>query len=179
MSELNSRYKQILQEIEENIQDENELKFVKEKFADLSMLFIDIIDRLTELTDSKMKAIEQKQQEISSRMNQVQTIVDGIESDIYEDEENYEFEIVCPYCNHEFTTDIEDTKDEIQCPECHNTIELDWNSETEESGCGSNCSQCLSQCNVAEEQEEYIIEDNKKKNDKNKDDDNNNEDEDM
>lgn len=155
MSELSGKYRQIMEELDNTIQDKETLKFVKNKFSDLSLLFIDIIDRITELTDSRIKTIEQKQQEIANKILSVETIVDGIESDIYEDE-NYEFEIVCPYCNYEFTADIEDeAKDEIQCPECHNLIELDWNNAEGESSCSSNCSHCVSQCRVAEEEEKY------------------------
>lgn len=159
MSEISGRYKQIMEDLEKNIKNPEELEFVKEKFSDLSMLFVDMLDRVTRLTDNKIQKIEERQQEIASKINDVQKIVDGIESDIYEDDENYEFEIVCPYCNYEFTADIEDeSKNEIECPECHNTIELDWNSEEEKDGCFGSCSHCISGC-VAEEEEDYTTED--------------------
>lgn len=192
MSEINGRYKQIIEDIENNIKDQETLDFVKDKFAEVSMLFIDMLDRVTRLTDSKIQEIETRQQEITNRINSVQTIVDGIESDIYEDDENYEFEIVCPYCNYEFTADIEDeSKDEIQCPECHNTIELDWNLEEDFGGCSASCSHCDAGCGVAEEEEEYHLEDidltsrakkddkNKKTNKNRKENDDNEDDEDM
>lgn len=157
MSEINGKYKQIMEELENHITDPKELEFVKEKFSDLSMLFIDMLDRVTKLTDNRIQQIEEKQQEISNRIRSVQTIVDGIENDIYEDEdeeENYEFEIVCPYCNYEFTADLEDEdRDEIKCPECHNTIELDWNCDEETAGCSGSCSHCNIQC-VAEDDDD-------------------------
>lgn len=157
MSEINGKYKQIMEDLEQNIKDPQELNFVKDKFSELSMLFIDMLDRVTKLTDNKIQEIEEKQQEISSKINSVQALVDEIEGDIYEDDENYEFEIVCPYCNYEFTADIEDeNKEEIQCPECHNTIELDWNPE-DEIGCLGSCSHCTSNCGVAEEDQDYEI----------------------
>ena len=120
-----------------------------------------MLDRITKLTDMRIQEIEAKQQEIANKISSVQTIVDGIENDIYEDGDNYEFEIICPYCNYEFTTDIEEEgKNEIQCPECHNTIELDWNTEEEVEGhCSGGCSHCMSEC-VAEEEEEYKLEEN-------------------
>ena len=70
---------------------------------ELTVVFMDIVDRLTFLTDERIKNIEEKQVEINNRLSNVQSIVDGIEEDIYdeEDEEDgYEFEIVCPYCNY-------------------------------------------------------------------------------
>lgn len=159
MSDINGKYKQIMEDLEGNIKDPEQLNFVKDKFSEISMLFIDMLDRVTKLTDNKIQEIETKQEDILNRLNSVQSIVDEIESDIYEDDENYEFEIVCPYCNHEFGADIEsENKDEIVCPECHNTIELDWNSD-EEMECLGSCSHCASHCGVAEDDEEYYLED--------------------
>ena len=157
MSDINGKYKQIMENIEKNIKDPELLSFVKDEFSELSMLFIDMLDRVTRLTDNKLQELEVKQQEILSKINSVQSIVDGIESDIYEEDDNYEFEIVCPYCNYEFTADIEDeSKEEVHCPECHNTIELDWNLEEESSGCSGSCSHCDVGC-VAEDGEDYDL----------------------
>lgn len=157
MSEVGGKYKQIIEDLEKQIKDPKELEFVKEKFSELSLFFIDIIDRLTSLTDARIKELEEKQKDLISRVGSIQTTVDGIENDIYEDDDNYEFEIVCPYCNYEFTTDIEEEdRTEIECPECHNMIELDWNSEEDEyTSCSGSCSGCNSQCGVAEEEAEY------------------------
>ena len=77
-----------------------------------------------------MQEIEEKQMEILNRINSVQSAVDGIEKDIYEDDENYEFEIVCPYCEHEFIIDANEDQNAIECPECKNIIELDWSGDT-------------------------------------------------
>ena len=168
MSDMNGKYKQIMDELENHIQDAKTLEFVKDRFSDLSMLFIDMLDRVTRLTDYKIEELETKQQEILTKINSVQSAVDGIESDIYEDESNYEFEIVCPYCNYEFATDIEDeNKEEIQCPECHNTIELDWNLDEEFSECSGSCSHCSTKCNVTEEdyQQNDISKDRENSND--------------
>lgn len=174
MSEMSGKYNEIMQELESNIKDPEELKFVKDKFSDLSMLFVDMLDRITKLTDDRIQEIETKQQEIMGKIQSVQSAVKGIENDIYEDdEENYEFEIVCPYCNHEFSADIEEEEnDEIRCPECHNIIELDWNCEEEMGGCSGSCSHCHTDC-IAEDEQEYLTEEN------DHDDEQKNEDEDM
>ncbi len=166
MSDIKGKYKKILEDLESNIKDKEDLAIAKEKFMELTVVFMDIVDRLTYLTDERIKDIEEKQIEINNRINNVQSIVDGIEEDIYdEDEEGYEFEIVCPYCNYEFTTDITDEeKDEIKCPQCNNIIELDWNSD-EEYSCSGNCSHCHGE-EVAEDDEKY-----KNKEDKNEDED--------
>ena len=153
MSDIKGKYKKILEDLENNIKDPQDLLYTKEKFMELSLLFMDIIDRLTILTDARIKEIEDKLTEIDNYICSVLSIVDEIEGDIYEDDENYEFEIVCPYCNYEFTTDIADEeKEEIKCPKCNNIIELDWNSEDEYS-CDGNCSHCYGE-EVAEDEAE-------------------------
>ena len=112
MSDIKGKYKKILEDLENNIKNPEDLQFAKEKLMELSLIFMDIIDRLTTLTDARIREIEDKQEEINNKINNVQSIVDEIEGDIYEDDENYEFEIVCPYCNYEFTTDIADEEKE-------------------------------------------------------------------
>lgn len=173
MSEIGIEYKRIIQEIEAKISNEEEKDFVKSKVAELSISFIDIIDRITKITESKIKEIEKTQTTIEKKMSSIENIVDNIESDIYEDsDEDYEFEVVCPYCNHEFSVDIDGTQsDEIECPECHNIIELDWNEE--QISCSGSCSHCEGNC-VQEDEETYNNDNEKnkdtKKNENNEDD---------
>lgn len=145
MSVLSDNYKRIMSEIETKITNQEELEFIKAKISELSMSFMDAIDSLADSADCKIKQIEEKQKMIEERMKQVQDAVDEIEGDIYEDCEcsdscNCEFEIVCPYCNNEFTAEI-DNKSEITCPECNNIIELDWNEENDDE-CSGNCMGC-------------------------------------
>ena len=142
MSVLSDNYKRIISEIEGKITNPEELKFVKEKVSELSMLFMDIIDNLTEKADEKIKQIEEKQKQIEDKMSQVENVVNEIENDIYveDDEGNFDFEIVCPYCNNEFVAEI-NGRDEITCPECNNVIELDWNEEDDDC-CSGHCGGC-------------------------------------
>lgn len=176
MSDIKGKYKKILEDLENNIKDPEDLLYTKEKFMELTLIFMDIIDRLTALTDARIKEIEERQEEINSRINNVQSMVDEIEGDIYEDDNDYEFEIICPYCNYEFTTDMEDgEKDEVKCPNCNNIIELDWNPE-EEIACEGDCTHCHGE-QVAEDEAKYTNSENKKKKEEEQED--NNEDEDM
>ena len=147
MSEIGIEYKRIMEEIEKTISNEEERKFVKSKLAELSISFIDIIDRITKATDMKIKEIEKNQDNIDKKMSSIEAIVDNIENDIYEDgdsDEDYEFEVVCPYCNYEFSVDMDNVeKDEVECPECHNVIELDWSCDDDcEDHCGDGCDSC-------------------------------------
>lgn len=151
MSVLSDNYKRIITEIEEKITNPEDLEFVKEKISELSMIFMDIIDNLANNADEKIKQIEEKQRKIEEKMNKVEGAINEIETDIYvEDDSNFDFEIVCPYCDNEFVTTI-DGKDEVICPKCNNVIELDWNDEDEEDGC---CSGHCHSCHSCEEDDD-------------------------
>lgn len=177
MSDIKGKYKKILDDLENNFKNPEDLIYTKEKFMELTLIFMDIIDRLTALTDARIKEIEERQEEINSRISSVQSMVDEIEGDIYEEDDGYEFEIVCPYCNYEFTTDMADEeRDEIKCPNCNNIIELDWNQEDDCSACAGNCSHCYED-EVAEESSEYKTSGKEEKQEKQ--DENNEDDEDM
>lgn len=96
--------------------------------------------------DKHILELEEKQEKLTNTVLKMRETLNLIKSDIYEDDDgNYDFEIVCPYCNHEFLADIDDDlNDEIECPECHNIIELDWNDEENceechKEGCSSQC----------------------------------------
>lgn len=122
-----------MKQIDEKFSNEEERIFIKEKFSDITMMYLDIIDKLTTIAEMRLNELEKKQQEIEHKMSNVTDTVEEIENDIY-DEGAFDFEIVCPYCNHEFVTDIDlEDKTEIECSECHNIIELDWGSEEEET----------------------------------------------
>ena len=58
MSELSDKYRQIMDEIDAKITDEKELEFVKSKLSEVSIIFIDIIDRLSEVINERVTDIE-------------------------------------------------------------------------------------------------------------------------
>lgn len=140
MSKLSEEYLKILNDIDKNISDEDEKRYVSKKISELSSLYMDIIDRVASVNSKRMDELEKCQAELEEKLDKVKGTVDLIKKDIYEDDD-YDFEIVCPYCNHEFVADVEDElKEEIECPECHNIIELDWDGE--EDCCTGFCGSC-------------------------------------
>ena len=141
MSDLSTRFQDIIKDIENNISNEKDLEFINKKITEISMLYMEVLSGMNEVIQNKIENIEKVQNSIETKVNKIQTSIAGIENDIYDD--GYDFEIICPYCNNEFTADIE-SKSDIRCPECQNVIELDWNGE--ESGCSGSCSSCSSNC---------------------------------
>ena len=173
MSILKDNYNRIIREIEQAISNEEERKIVKGKVEELASIFIDIIDKLANSTDAKIQEMEEKQKKIEEKMDNMQKMMDEIENDIYlSEEEPFDFEIVCPYCNYEFVVEIPDNvehmKKEVECPECHNTIELDWNEEDEE--CTGDCHGCHG-CEEDEDIHEISIEDEENDDEENNEDD--------
>ena len=142
MSDLTKKFQEIMKDIENNISDEKQFEYINKKIAEISMLHMDIIDEMANIIKNKIENIEKVQSSIENKVTKIETSIAGIESDIYED--SFDFEIVCPYCNNEFTADIE-SKSDIRCPECNNVIELDWNGD-ETTGCSGSCSSCGSNC---------------------------------
>ena len=165
MVEPKKEFAKILSELEREIKDPRDLEIAKSKLFEVGMLFMDVTT----------KALESNTQYdmISKRIDKIQKSLKRIEEDIYiDDEENddigdqmhdndintdedFEFEIKCPYCNYEFIIgNDEDLKDEIECPKCHKEIELDWDDY-----CDGECSHCGSIC-YTEELENNNKEDN-------------------
>ena len=163
MSNFSREYKKNITEIEKAISNPDERAIVMDKVNELSFMYMDLIDRITKIDDSRIDALEESQDKVLKILLRLSDTIDLIKSDIYE-EEGYDFEVVCPYCNHEFVADIEDElREEIECPECHNKIELDWDDEEEEGGCGGcaskNCSHCVVDFPKVERDEEEHFED--------------------
>lgn len=152
MGNLQKNFKKIINDLEENIQNKEDLDYIKTQIFNISNLFLDELDKLADLNMNKMNVLIERYKEMGNRVNELEETMRNIEKDIYLKEEPYEFEIICPYCNTEFFTDLNsDSKNEITCPECNNVIELDWN---EEDNCTGSCGHCNSHTCEHDENEE-------------------------
>lgn len=154
MSKLQDNFNAIIKKIEERITDTEELDFIKQQIADISMLYIDELNKILDLSERRVNQVYENQKILEKKLAEVEKGMATIEKELFVEDE-YDFEIVCPYCNYEFVTDIDSNKKEVECPECHNLIELDWNEEEHEHDCGGHCGGCLG-C----EHEEDEVEDN-------------------
>ena len=143
MALLKNEYKSFLDDIEKNIKNKEDLKYIKERFAVFMDSVIDQIENVLDYKEERMAKLENTQNELNERIEKMQQIIDNIEKDIYA-EDGFDFEIVCPYCNYEFIIDLDENKTEVECPECNNTIELDWSGDIddEHDGCGGGCHGC-------------------------------------
>ncbi len=146
MRKLKNEYKSFLDDIEKNIKNEEELDYIRKRFTSFVDVVLEEMDYIMDFKQEEMEKLEDTQNQLSAKIDQMQQVVDNIEKDIYS-EDGFDFEIVCPYCNYEFIIDVDENKTEIECPECQNVIELDWSGDIdgegeEQESCSGNCHGC-------------------------------------
>lgn len=141
MAKLQDDFNAIIAKIEERITDEEELNFIKQQIADISMLYINELDKVMDISERRVNQVVENQRVLEKKQIELETALNNMEKELFVNEEDYNFEIVCPYCNHEFVSDIGSDVHEVECPECHNIIELDWNQESQ-TECGGHCGSC-------------------------------------
>lgn len=148
MSDINLNIKKVIENLEEKITDKENLETAKLEMFNLYNSFVDELTRINEVVGEQIAGLAMAQQATNERMEKMEKSLKKIENDIYlddeEDEDEYTMEIVCPYCNKEFSLEMDEIvdKDEISCPECNNTIELDWGHDCGCSDCEDDCDCC-------------------------------------
>ncbi len=161
MANLKKRFNEILQDIEKNIQNKEDLDYIKSQVYNISLLFLDEIDKLAELNLGRLNVMIDREKELTKRIATMEKVINNIEKEMYISPE-CDFEIICPYCNTEFTEDFSDGfKHEVRCPECDNLIELDWHDDSCENECDGSCHKCEEEY---EEEENDDEEDNENEN---------------
>ena len=141
MANLKKRLNEILSELDENIKNKEDLEYVKSQIYNISLLFLDEIDKLAELNLGRLNVMIEREKELAKRVTTMERIIKNIEKEMTIEQE-CDFEIICPYCNTDFVEDFTNGyKHEVKCPECDNVIELDWHEE-------NNCS-----CEEVEEED--------------------------
>ena len=140
MSNLNSEFKGILETLENNMKNKEDLELVKVQIFNLYNLFFDEVTNLENLANSRISELAGKQAEMEETLKSIEKEVKNISVDIYGEEEcedgEYTFTIACPYCDEEFSLDVDELEDEVKCPNCNEVIELDWGHECDEGDCG-------------------------------------------
>ena len=165
MIEPKNEFAKILSELEREIKDPKDLEIAKSKLFEVGMLFMDFatrtlesntqFDMLSKRIDKMQKSLKRIEEDIYIDDEETDDIGDQMHDNDINTDEDFEFEIKCPYCNYEFIIgQDEDLKDEIECPKCHKEIELDWDDY-----CDGECDHCASIC--YDEDLESVSEDTK------------------
>ena len=153
MSDLQKKLNKIISDIDKNLKNKEDLEYVKTQIYNIYTIFMDEFDELESKCNEKIENILIKCKVLDDRMSEIEDSIDKIESDIYiKENEEFDFDITCPYCDTEFSIDFsEGPKDSVICPECNNNIELDWN---EHEGCSHDCHGCGGECEHEHDEED-------------------------
>lgn len=136
MADLKKKFNEIMKDLEKNIKNKDDLDYIKEQIYNISILFLDELDKIAEMNIEKMNMLAEKEKELGNKVSTMERALGEIEKEMFVSPD-YDFAITCPYCNEEFFEDFSNgIKSEIKCPECSNVIELDWHEEDE---CGHCC----------------------------------------
>lgn len=154
MANLKKRFKEILEDLDKNIKNKEDLEYIKTQVYNISLLFLDEMDKIAELNLGKLNVMLEREKELARKITNMEKIISNIEKQVFISEES-DYEIVCPYCNALFITDMSKLEnEEIKCPECGNNIELDWEEECCGHDCGGHCGEC-EDCNGEEGLDDY------------------------
>lgn len=119
---LNNKFKEVIKNLEGNIENKKDLIFAKTQITELTMEYLDELEKM----ESKYK---QKIAMFENRLEGLEVAMQRLDNEIFQedDEEDTDLEpIKCPYCNTNFFIEFDNSKKEIKCPDCKNIIELDW-----------------------------------------------------
>lgn len=119
---LNKKFKEIIDNLDKNIMNKDDLAYAKSQITELSMLYLDELQKIESSYLQKLTTCEQ-------RIDNLENSIRRLDNEIFQidDEEDTDLEpIKCPYCNTNFFIQFDNTRKEIRCPDCKNIIELDW-----------------------------------------------------
>lgn len=144
LEDLKKEIHDFQKDIDENIKNEKDLLYIKERTAKLLDIVLSDIEKVMHYKEEQMNELIKKQEVEELKLQELAEKINNVYEDIYDEEEDG-FSVNCPYCNYEFEASIDENFNEIRCPECENLIELDWegnpNDDTN-SGCNGNCPHC-------------------------------------
>lgn len=141
---LKSEMEKYLKDLHENVKNKEDLLYVEKRTEKFLDVILDEFEKLAKYKEDQIDELFKSQEDTKQRIEDMTRILKNIEKDIYDDDES-DFEIICPYCGNEFDADVDEKNSEIKCPECGNSIELDWTGnpdDDDDSGCGGSCSHC-------------------------------------
>lgn len=120
---LNSKFKEVIKNLEENMENKKDLLYAKSQVTELTMEYLEELEKIQSVYKQKIAMFEE-------RLDGLEVSMQRLDNEVFQDgdmEEDTDLEpIKCPYCNSNFFIEFDNTKKEIKCPDCKNVIELDW-----------------------------------------------------
>ena len=120
---ISKKYNEILKNLESHISNKKDLDYIKKQITDLTIVYIDEINKNDNKTSKKFNNIEKRLLELENKMD----LFEDMDEEFIEEPEIENGEkINCPYCNYSFLVKYDVLNKEINCPKCDNLIVLDW-----------------------------------------------------
>ncbi len=129
MGNLKNEYNSFLDDMQKNIKNKEDLDYITKRFGSFLDVVLGQMDKVLDYRKDEIERLEIVQKKLYNKISKIEETVNTIEKDIYQ-EDGYDFEITCPYCNYGFIADLDETNSELECPQCENVIELDWSTES-------------------------------------------------
>lgn len=120
---LNNKFKEVIKNLEGNIENKKDLVYIKSQITELTMEYLDELQKLETSYKQKIVMFENRLDGLEEAMQKLDN--ETFQGDEIDEEADLE-PITCPYCNENFFIEFDETKKEIKCPDCKNIIELDW-----------------------------------------------------
>lgn len=126
---ISKKYNEILRNLESHIFNKKDLDYIKKQITDLTIVYIDELDKNSNKVSKKFNNIEKRLLEIENKIDLLENMDDDyvenfdVETEFHN--ENGE-KINCPYCDYSFLVKYDISNNETTCPKCDNLIVLDW-----------------------------------------------------
>ena len=71
MAEFSEKYSKIIKDIEKSISDEKEREIVLKKVSELSFMYMDVIDRISNVNSERMDDIDKYQDKLDEKIGKI------------------------------------------------------------------------------------------------------------
>ena len=88
MAEIRKEFTNFLDDLDKNIKNQEDLKYIKERSAVFMNVILDHIDFILQLKEDKISEIEEKQNIIQNKLNGIEKDIAEIQQEMYIDDED-------------------------------------------------------------------------------------------
>ena len=74
MSNLNVKFKKVLEDLEKNIQNKEDLEYIKVQIFNLYNMFFDEVNRMEEMSATRMETLAQSQAVLQERVEKIENV---------------------------------------------------------------------------------------------------------
>ena len=83
MTDLKKRFNEILQNIEKSVSNKEDLDYIKTQVYNVSMLFLNELDKLAEINLVRLNTMINKEKELETKIENMEKVIANLEKEIY------------------------------------------------------------------------------------------------